>query len=351
MKPMWSWAFQTYRGWADLDALMVNSVFEIKDDERRLELLIEHLRILDKDTYARLNFRLDEFKKAQHGSIMGHKKNELNVWGSDFDSRMAYFMTRERLGAKDPRWVEELHAYERVLEFLEWLIPSVEAAWKVVDARRDEGWRSRKPSDGEPDNVDVQIFYNDGKSLYLKKKFTEAFGHFREAAKYGHPAALNALGMMSYNGYGCLQDDVQAAKWFRRAADEHEERAWFNLYWIYSIGRGVTKDSALALRYLRAAANAGLGAAQYSQGFQYQMGQGKAFDIDNPRPEQNFSEAAKWYRLAADRDDAGAMRQLARFYEEGLGVAVNADEAARWKKKAERYENVIVDYFLVRSTL
>src|SRR5258705_8024788 len=56
-------------------------------------------------------------------------------------------------------------------------------------------------------------------------------------------------------------------------------------------------DYATALRVYRSLAEQGLAVAQFNLGLMYDLGQGVA---------QNYPEAVKWYRLAADqgRDDA-----------------------------------------------
>ena len=50
--------------------------------------------------------------------------------------------------------------------------------------------------------------------------------------------------------------------------------------------------------------------------------------------EQNYAEAAKWYRKAAEQDYADAQFELARCYDTGCGVRKNDVEAAKWYRKA-----------------
>ena len=42
------------------------------------------------------------------------------------------------------------------------------------------------------------------------------------------------------------------------------------------------------------------------------------------------TEAAKWYRLAAEQGDASAQVELSRMYRDGVGVTQDYAEAARW---------------------
>jgi TPR repeat protein len=64
----------------------------------------------------------------------------------------------------------------------------------------------------------------------------------RIKAGQGDAEAQNNLGMMYANGKGVVQDDKQAAFWFRKAADQGEAMGQFNLGRMYFNGTGVPKD-------------------------------------------------------------------------------------------------------------
>jgi TPR repeat protein len=49
---------------------------------------------------------------------------------------------------------------------------------------------------------------------------------------------------------------------------------------------------------------------------------------------QNYSEAAKWYRLAADQGYPQAQYNLGLLYNQGNGVAKDNNEAKKWWQKA-----------------
>ena len=61
---------------------------------------------------------------------------------------------------------------------------------------------------------------------------------------------------------------------------------------MYRDGRGVPQDDAEAVRWYRLAADQGLADAQFSLGVMYAIGDGVPKDD---------AEAARWYRLAADQ--------------------------------------------------
>jgi uncharacterized protein len=54
----------------------------------------------------------------------------------------------------------------------------------------------------------------------------------RIKAEQGDAESQNNLGARYANGEGMVQDDKQAAFWFRKAADQGEAVAQFNLGWM-----------------------------------------------------------------------------------------------------------------------
>uniref|UniRef100_A0A914V047 Sel1 repeat family protein n=1 Tax=Plectus sambesii TaxID=2011161 RepID=A0A914V047_9BILA len=48
----------------------------------------------------------------------------------------------------------------------------------------------------------------------------------------------------------------------------------------------------------------------------------------------SYEEAEKWYRKAAEQEDATAQYQLGLMYEHGMGVPQSSEEAVKWYKKA-----------------
>ena len=49
---------------------------------------------------------------------------------------------------------------------------------------------------------------------------------------------------------------------------------------------------------------------------------------------QDYSEAAKWYKLAANQGHTKAQFQLGMLYKKGLGVAQNYVTATQWLKQS-----------------
>jgi hypothetical protein len=62
---------------------------------------------------------------------------------------------------------------------------------------------------------------------------------------------------MYQNGQGVAQDDVEAARWYRNAADQGEAAAQSGLGIMYQNGQGVPQDDAEAMKWYRKAADQG----------------------------------------------------------------------------------------------
>ena len=73
----------------------------------------------------------------------------------------------------------------------------------------------------------------------------------------------------------------------------------------YYYGTGVEQDYAEAIRLWRLAAEQGNAFAQYNLGDAYHYGEGV---------EQDYAEAVKWYRLAAEQGDEDAQLFLGDAY-------------------------------------
>ena len=78
----------------------------------------------------------------------------------------------------------------------------------------------------------------------------EAVKWYRKAAEQGDADAQVFLGLMYRNGKGVQQDYAEAVKWVRKAAEQGNAEAQFNLGVIvmYRSGKGVQQDYAEAVK-------------------------------------------------------------------------------------------------------
>ncbi|MGH7181126.1 MAG: tetratricopeptide repeat protein, partial [Nitrospiraceae bacterium] len=95
------------------------------------------------------------------------------------------------------------------------------------------------------------------------------------------------------------------------------------------------KDYALAARIFRPLAEQGDAKAQYNLGVMYDKGQGLP---------QDYQEALKWYRKAAEQGQA--QNNLGAMYDDGQGVPQGYQEALKWYRKAAEQGQVQAQYNL-----
>jgi TPR repeat protein len=98
-----------------------------------------------------------------------------------------------------------------------------------------------------------------------------------------------------------------------------------NLGITHYSGLGVPQDFAEAMKWFRLAADQGNASAQSSLGVGYALGRGVP---------QDFAEAVRWFRRAAIQRDAYGQFNLGRAYYKGDGVPQDFAEAARWFRRA-----------------
>jgi hypothetical protein len=58
-------------------------------------------------------------------------------------------------------------------------------------------------------------------------------------------------------GQGVFQDDKEAAKWTRKAAEQGVPQAQYNLGWMYAMGSGVPQSDTEAVQWFQKAAAQG----------------------------------------------------------------------------------------------
>lgn len=130
------------------------------------------------------------------------------------------------------------------------------------------------------------------------------------------PAALLALATALVSAQTADFDAI------RHKAEAGDAKAQFDLAEAYSEGKGVAKDSAKGMEWLKRSALRGYAGAQVVLGYLYQKG---------INTEKDPSEAAKWYRKAAKQSDKDlkhaqtAQTHLSEMLSEGSISAKEAD--------------------------
>jgi TPR repeat protein len=178
---------------------------------------------------------------------------------------------------------------------------------------------------------------------------------YRKAAEQGDASAQHYLGLMYEKGKGIKKSDVYAFQWFNIAASNGDKTAkayrdktarrlssaqinaaMNKLGVMYSKGDGVVQDYKEAAKLYRKAAEQGVATAQYNLGKMY---------IDGKGVEKDYKEAAKWFCKAAEKGDEKHIKgcldfvgrgsvetqfKLGKMFQQGQGVAQDDNKAARW---------------------
>ncbi|KAI9011763.1 hypothetical protein DFJ74DRAFT_684590 [Hyaloraphidium curvatum] len=167
-----------------------------------------------------------------------------------------------------------------------------------------------------------------------REDFSEAARWFRKAADQGHAQAAYNLGSLYERGRGVAQNFAEAARWYRTAADsdDPDPDAQVNLGLLYERGTGVKRNFSEAAKYYRKAADLGHRNGETLLGHLYERGEGVDRDL---------TKAAKWYQLGVDHGSVEAQLRLAMLYAKGRGVQRNQERALDLLKQAA--ESGLVD--------
>lgn len=173
------------------------------------------------------------------------------------------------------------------------------------------------------------VHYQYGRDI--KKDEEEAAKWYRKAAEQEHVKAMIALRKCYMDGVGVSVDFSEACKWKWRAIDHYladaekgDANAQYGLGYVYNSVNDYD-DEEDALKWYRKAAEQGHAEAQFELGGRYWIG----WSV-----EKNAEEAAKWYQKAAEQGHMEAQVALGKCYLVGIGMIQSADKAVEWCEKA-----------------
>ena len=165
-----------------------------------------------------------------------------------------------------------------------------------------------------------------GYEAHEKGNDVQAAKYWLEAAQKGDSVAQNNIGWAYDTGRGVKQNYPEAVRWYRRAAEQGNQRAQGSLAEIYLFGLpGIAIDMAEAYKFTRLAAEQGDQRSQKNLGMMYLKG--------DPVP-QSDADAVKWFRIAADSGYAPAQFSMGSVYENGSGVPKNLNTAIEWYRRS-----------------
>ena len=119
------------------------------------------------------------------------------------------------------------------------------------------------------------------------------------------------------------EDDSEAARWYRLAAEQGVASAQLDLGRMYDNGTGVREDDAEAVRWYRLAAEQGSANAQVSLGLMYFTGQGLP---------QDLVLAYMWCNLSA-----GQGNEVARVSKDRIEAQMTREEIAEAQRLSREW--------------
>lgn len=136
-----------------------------------------------------------------------------------------------------------------------------------------------------------------GIAAYERGDYVAAMAAWRPLAEAGDAEAQFYLGVLHQHGLGVAKDDLEASRWYRRAAEQDHREAAKRLALINFAGDHMWTSKQQAVQWFRRAAELGDAESQGFLGVMYREGWGVAADP---------VEALVWLTLAVQQGHAKA---------------------------------------------
>lgn len=170
------------------------------------------------------------------------------------------------------------------------------------------------------------------KGEIVGKSSQKAAEHFRQGAMAGDPWAQYELAQCYQNGTWYEKNTYNAALWYNACAESNiGELQYYAASNLNKIGYDFT-----SLKwYIKAAENGYAKAQTYLGHFYFKPNrlyteQGKSTNLP-----VNYTEAAKWFKKAAEQGDRDAINWYSICLEYGLGVPRNKEQSELWHNKIQ----------------
>ena len=160
-----------------------------------------------------------------------------------------------------------------------------------------------------------------GVTAFNSRDYKSAFAELMPLAKKGDGRSQLFIGLMYDSGWGVLQNDKQAVKWYTLSAENGTSVAQDMLTGDSIVARGKNP-----VKWVTLAAEQGNVVAQNMLANSYKDGMEGLL--------KNDKAAFKWFTLAAEQGSSEAQLNLGRIYLSGVGALQNDKLSAAWTTKA-----------------
>lgn len=176
-------------------------------------------------------------------------------------------------------------------------------------------------------------------------RYFRAIERIRDLAEKNHPAATFHMGKIHALGIAVPQNLPEGIRWYEKAMELGEPRAYANLGWFYQSGYGVAQDSLKAYELLSYGADHGVLSAKAAIGIMLLNGEHGSPDADSglQKLEEAFHEGY-----------LNAGNHLSDIYFEGKYVARDVELGHQWLwKVADRGDErsmAILGHYLITGS-
>lgn len=186
---------------------------------------------------------------------------------------------------------------------------------------------------GDP-NAQIILGYEYFTGNRIGKDYTKALSHYREAAQKGSLVAMSNICNFYLNGYGVEKDYVLAFQWCQEPANAGDANAMVMIAEIFAAGDGPSKDKPqsfreiMAFRFNEMAATRGHKLGQFRLGKFYEMGM---------TVEKNPNQALNWYQKSAAQGYEPAINAVRR-----VQLAMGVDDKNKSREYKSRLQKIKV---------
>ncbi len=182
------------------------------------------------------------------------------------------------------------------------------------------------------DQINLGIAYLTG--VGTLKDRGQATALFRKATDQGQAEAKCLLAniIASDSDWKEPSNNIQAAEFCRKAADDGFADAQFLLGVLYRMGRSIPVDKVQATKWIHKAADQGRPDAQFMLGLSYDLGNGV---------EKDEKQANIWYQKAADKGNPDAMESINL---QRMVSTLTANSDNKIKQQNAEYSNLALEH-------
>lgn len=208
------------------------------------------------------------------------------------------------------------------------------------------------PPTATPIPIDPSKSFSQGLQAFNTGRLTEAAGHWQDASKAGHLEATARLGECYYHGWGVGKNSGKAFSLLKDAAERGSSYARGVLHGIDPAKFASYRADYLALQKQQESPSKPQAPTQApapktpplfldppkptapkTLSPQEMFNMGKNFYYGRNGKTKDYTQAAIWYRKAAELGHADARTNLGYLYEKGLGVPQSLEYAVEWYLK------------------